>query len=88
MLSTKGMVSLIGISMSHSCPSWRFQRLSLVDQLCFLDSGNVDIVAVEEIQQFSYSSADPFKFHCISRRQLVGVGVEAGPGFIPISPAH
>ena len=27
----------------------------------------------------------PFKFHCISRRQLVGVGVESGNGFISIS---
>ena len=30
----------------------------------------------------------PFAFHCISRRQLVGVGVESGQGFIFISPAH
>ena len=29
-----------------------------------------------------------FAFHCISRRQLVGVGVETGPGFISISPAY
>ena len=29
-----------------------------------------------------------FALHCISRRQLVGVGVEIGPGFISISPAH
>ena len=58
MLSTKGIVSLIGINTavkSHSCPSWRFQRLSLVGQLGFLDSG---IVAVEESQLFSDFSAD------------------------------
>ena len=30
----------------------------------------------------------PFAFHCISRRQFVCVGVESGPGFISISPAH
>ena len=30
----------------------------------------------------------PFAFHCISRRQLVGVVGETGPGFISISPAH
>ena len=30
----------------------------------------------------------PVAFYCISRRQLVGVGVESGPGFISISPAH
>ena len=28
----------------------------------------------------------PFALHCIRRRQLVGVGVETGPGFMPISP--
>ena len=33
-------------------------RLSHVGQLGFLDSGNVDIVAVGESQQFSYFSAD------------------------------
>ena len=33
-------------------------RLSLVGLLGFLDSGNVDIVAVEECQQFNYFSAD------------------------------
>ena len=42
----------------HSCPSWRIPRLSLVGQLGFLDSDNVDIVAVEESQQFSDFSAD------------------------------
>ena len=42
----------------HSCPSWRFKRLSLVGQLGFLDSCNVDIVAVEESQQFNDFSAD------------------------------
>ena len=43
---------------SHSCPSWRFQRLSLVGQLGFFDRGNVDIVVVEESQQFIDFSAD------------------------------
>ena len=43
---------------SHSCPSWHFQCLILVGQLGFLDSGNVDIVDVEEGQQFSDFSAD------------------------------
>ena len=31
-------------------------------------------------------AADSFTFHCISRRQLVSVDVESGPGFISISP--
>ena len=30
----------------------------------------------------------PFGFNCIRRRQVVGVGVESGPGFISISPKH
>ena len=30
----------------------------------------------------------PFSFHCISRRQLVGVDVESVSWFISISPAH
>ena len=38
---------------SNICPSWRSKRLSLVGQLGFLDCGNVDIVGVEESQQFS-----------------------------------
>ena len=97
-LSTKGIVSLISISWpppfflvavkSHRCPSWSFQRLSLVGQLGFMDSGNVDIVAVVESQQISDFSADSVRIHCISRKRLVGVGVESGQGFISISPAH
>ena len=66
MLSTKGIVSLISISRppplflwrSSRTPSCRFNRLKLDDQLGFLDSGNVDIVAVEESHQFSDFSAD------------------------------
>ena len=30
----------------------------------------------------------PFVFHCNSCRQLVGVGVESGPGIISISEAE
>ena len=30
----------------------------------------------------------PFAFNRISHRQLVGVGVDTGPGFISMSPAH
>ena len=48
----------------------------------------MDIVAVEESQQFSVFSQIPFAFHCISLRELVGVGVVTVPGFILISPAH
>ena len=72
---------------SHSCPSWHFIRLSLVGLLGFLDSGNVAIVAVEESQHLSDFPLIQFAFHCITRRRLVGVGVETDPGFISISPA-
>ena len=60
----------------------------LVLLVSLFDSGNVDIVAVEESQQVSDFSVDSFVPHCISRRQLVGIGVESGPGFILISPTH
>ena len=42
----------------HSCQLYRIQWLSLVGQLGLLDSGDADIVAVEDIQQFSYFAAD------------------------------
>ena len=67
MLSTKWIVSLISISRegfvpvevkSHSCLSWRSKRLNFVGQLGFFDSGNVDIVAMEKSQQFSYFSVE------------------------------
>ena len=73
---------------SHSCPSWRLKRLSLVGQIGFLVSGNVDFVTMEEIQQFRDFAADTVRVHCISRRQLVCVGADYGPGFISISTAH
>ena len=71
MLSTKGVVSLIcigrpplfmGGGQVAQHPSWRFMRLRPVGQLGFLDSGNVDIVAVEESQQFCDFSADSARF--------------------------
>ena len=43
---------------SHSLPSRCFQRIRPVGQLGLLDSGNVDIVAVEESKQFSDFVAD------------------------------
>ena len=64
MLSTKWIVSFISISRLRFCScgglvvQLPIQRLSLVGQLGFLDSGNVDMVAVEESHQFSYFAAD------------------------------
>ena len=62
-------------------------RLSLVGQLGFLDSGNVDIVAEEESQQFSDFSADSVRVP-LHQSWTVGVGVESGPEFMSISLAH
>ena len=44
-----------------------------------MDSGHVDIVAVEESQQFSDFSADSVRVPLNQR--LVDVGVKTGPGF-------
>ena len=63
------------VFMSRGCPSWCYQRHSHVGRFGFLDGGNVDVVAVEKNQQFSHFAADMFSFHCISRKQLVGVGI-------------
>ena len=68
MLPTKGILSLISISRPPPLFLRRSSRtaahpgilggLVLLVSLFFLDSGNVDIVSVEESQQFSYFSAD------------------------------
>ena len=66
MLSTKGIVSSISISRPPSLPLWRSIHTDahpgvLVGQVGFLDSGNVDIVVVEESQLFSDFAADSFR---------------------------
>ena len=66
MLSTNGTVSLININKPTSLFFWRSSRTAahpgvfsgLVFLVGFLDSGNVDIVVVEESQQFSEFAAD------------------------------
>ena len=68
MLSSKGIVSLINISRPPPLFLWRsshtadhpgvFNGLVLLINFGFFQSGNVDIVAVEESQQFSDFSAD------------------------------
>ena len=74
MLSTKGMGSLISIKRPSYLFLWRSSRtaahpgvfilFSHVGHLGFLDSGNVDNVAVEESQQFSDSAADSVRVPC------------------------
>ena len=49
---------IVSFSLRWCSRLYRFCRLILVGQLGFLDSGNVDIVAVEESQQFSDFSAN------------------------------
>ena len=73
---------------SNSCPSWRFQQLRLVGQLGFLDSRNVDMLLSRKVSSSVILPLIPFDVHCISRRKLVGIGVESGPGLILILPAH
>ena len=97
MSSTMGIMSLTGISMAatfvlvaiklHISSAWRFQWLSLVGQLGFLDNGNVDIVAVVKSQQYCDFSVDSARVP-LCQSKTVGVGVETGPWLISISLAH
>ena len=98
MLSTKGIVALIRISRP---PPLFLRRLSLTAANPGVLSGLVMLVSLVSwiaamltlLQWRKVSSSVslpriPFTFHCISRGQLVVVGVETGPGVISISPAH
>ena len=97
MLSTKGLVSLISISRPTPLFLLRSSRTSAYpDALCglvLLVSLVSWIVAMVTLLQWRKVSSYviflliAFAVHCISRRQLVGVGVETGLGFISISLA-
>ena len=73
----EGTVLLTSISRPPPLFLWRSRRSAahpgVFSGLVLLVSLFVDIVAVEESQQFSDFPLIPFAFHCISRRQLVGV---------------
>ena len=98
MLSTKGIVSLISITRPPPLFLWWSSRtaahLGVIIGLVLLVSLVSWIAAMLTLLLWRKVSSSvmfpliPFAFHCISRRQLVGVGVETGPGFIWISPAH
>ena len=98
MLSTKGIVSLISISRPPPLFLWRSSRtadhpgvLGGLVLLVSLVSWIAAMFALLLWRKVNSSVIFPlirFAFHCISRRQLVGVGVETGPGSISISPAH
>ena len=98
MLSTKGIVYLISISRPPPLFFWRSSRtaahpgiLSGFDLLVSLVSwiaAMLTLLLWRKVSSSAIIPLIPFAFHCISRTQLVGVGVETGPGFISISPAH
>ena len=98
MLSTKGILSLINISRPPPLFLWRSSCtaahpgvLSGLDLLVSLVSGIAAMLTLLLWRKVSSSvifPLIPFAFHCIRSRQLVGVGVKTGPGFISISPTH
>ena len=98
MLSTKGIVSLISISRPPPLFLWRSSRTAanpdIISGLDLLVSFVSWIEAILTLFLWRKVSSSviypliPFAFHCIRRRQLVGVGVKTGQGFISISPAH
>ena len=98
MLSTKAVVSLISISRPPPLFLWRSSRTAanpgVLGGLVLLVSMVSWIVAMltlllcRKVSSTVIFALIPFAFHCINRRQLVVVGVETGPEFISISPAH
>ena len=63
-------------------------RLILVGQFGFLEAAMLTLLLWRKVSSSVIFPPILLSFHCTSRRQLVGVGVETGPGFILISPAH
>ena len=95
-LSTKGIVSLISISRSPPLFLWRSSRtavhpgvLSGFDSfvsLVYWIATMLTLLLWRKVSSSVIFPLMPFAFHCIRRRQLVGV--ETCPGFISISPTH
>ena len=98
MLSTNGIVSLTGISRLPYLFLWRSSRtaahpgvlscLVLLISLVSWIAAMLTLLLRRKVSSSVIQPLIPFAFHCIGRRQLVGVGVETGPGFISISPVH
>ena len=92
MLPTKGILSLISIRRPPPLFLWRSSRTAaypgVLSDLVLLVSLVSWIVAMLTLLLLRKVSSSvifpliPFAFYCIRRRQLVGVGVETGPGFI------
>ena len=98
MLSTKGIVSLVSISWPPPLFLLRSSRtaahpgvfscLVLLAKFVYWIAAMFILLLWRNVSSSVIFPLIPVVFHCISRRQLVGVGVETGPGFISISPAH
>ena len=98
MLSTKGIVSFISISRPPPLFLWRSSRtadhlgavcgLILLVSLVYWTAAMLTLLLWRKVNSSVIFPLIPFAFHCIGRRQLVGVVVETGSGFISISPAH
>ena len=94
MLSTKGIVSLISIRRPPPLFLWRSSRTAAHPGVFNGLALMVRIAAIlilllwRKVNSSVILPLIPFAFYCISRRQLVCVGVESGPGYISISPTH
>ena len=98
MLSTKWIVSLISICRSPPLFLWRSSRnaahpgvligLFLLVSLASWIAAMLTLLLWRKVSSSMIFPLIAFAFHCITRRQLVGVGVETGQKFISISPAH
>ena len=98
MLSTKRIVSLISISRPPPLFFLRSSRtaahpgvlggLVLLVSLVSWIAAILTLLLGRKVSSSAIFPLIPFALHCTRRRQLVGVGVETGPGFISISPAH
>ena len=98
MLSTKGIVSLNSINRSPPLLLWRSSRTTahpgvfgsivlLVNLVSWIEA-ILTLLLWRKVSSSVIFQLIPFTFHCVSRRQLVGVAVESDPGFISISPAR
>ena len=98
MLPTKGIVSSVSISRPPPMFLWRssrttahpgvFSGLVLLVSLVSMVAAMLKLLLWRKVSGSVIFPLIQFAFHCISRRQLVGVVVETGPGFISISLAH
>ena len=98
MLSTQGIVSLINISRPSPLLLRRSSRtadlpgvsssLVMLVSLVSWMSAMLTLLLWRKVSSSVIMKQISFLFQCISQSQIVGVGVESGPGFILISPAH